>query len=132
VNDPVVQGFISSPAHPGSNITGFTFIDFEIIGKWVSLNDVVPDLRRVALMFDPDTSPYFVSYFSFIKAMKQTFLGEVEAAPVRSLPRREILAVPRLLALVGVVAIVRLLLWRCGRNDIVRRQRPPNPLQLEK
>jgi putative ABC transport system substrate-binding protein len=85
VNDPVGQGFVSSLAHPGSNITGFTFIDFEIIGKWVSLlNDVVPNLRRVALMFDPDTSPYFGGYLRSFKAMKQPFLGEVEAAPVRN------------------------------------------------
>jgi putative tryptophan/tyrosine transport system substrate-binding protein len=85
VNDPVGQGFIPSLAHPGSNITGFTFIDFEIIGKWVSLlNDVVPNLRRVALMFDPDTSPFFESYLRSFKATKHPFLGEVEAAPVRN------------------------------------------------
>src|SRR5262245_11746583 len=28
VNDPVEQGFVSSLAHPGGNITGFMFIDF--------------------------------------------------------------------------------------------------------
>src|SRR5262249_46461285 len=27
VNDPVDQGFVSSLAHPGANITGFSFID---------------------------------------------------------------------------------------------------------
>jgi putative ABC transport system substrate-binding protein len=85
VNDPVGQSFVSSLAHPGSNITGFTFIDFEIIGKWVSLlNDVVPNLRRVALMFDPDTSPFFGSYLRSFSTMKQPFSGEVEAAPVRN------------------------------------------------
>src|SRR5215469_4157835 len=31
VNDPVEQGFVSSLAHPGGNITGFTFIDFEMV-----------------------------------------------------------------------------------------------------
>jgi putative ABC transport system substrate-binding protein len=60
VNDPVGQGFIPSLAHPGSNISGFTFLDFAIIGKWVDmLYDVKPDLSRVTLMFNPDTSPYF-------------------------------------------------------------------------
>src|SRR5262249_20647326 len=29
VNDPVDQGFVSSLAHPGGNITGFMFIDFQ-------------------------------------------------------------------------------------------------------
>src|SRR5262249_36950425 len=35
VNDPVEQGFVSSLAHPGGNITGFTFIDFQMVGKWL-------------------------------------------------------------------------------------------------
>ena len=37
VNDPVDQGFVSSLAHPGGNITGFTFIDFEMVGKWLEI-----------------------------------------------------------------------------------------------
>src|SRR5262244_478741 len=56
--DPVGQGFISNLAHPGGNITGFSFIESEIIGKWINLlSDVKPDLSRVALMFNPDTVP---------------------------------------------------------------------------
>ena len=51
VNDPVGQGFISSLAHPGGNITGFTFLDFEIVGKWIDLlSDVKP--RSVAGRID--------------------------------------------------------------------------------
>src|SRR5262245_474902 len=30
VNDPVEQGFVSSLAHPGGNITGFSFVDFQM------------------------------------------------------------------------------------------------------
>jgi ABC-type uncharacterized transport system substrate-binding protein len=37
INDPVEQGFVSSLAHPGGNITGFTFIDFEMVGKWLEI-----------------------------------------------------------------------------------------------
>jgi putative ABC transport system substrate-binding protein len=33
VNDPVEQGLVSSLAHPGGNITGFMFIDFQMVGK---------------------------------------------------------------------------------------------------
>src|SRR5262249_49984558 len=33
VNDPVEQGFVSSLAHPGGNITGFSFVDFQMVGK---------------------------------------------------------------------------------------------------
>src|SRR5262249_22822703 len=31
INDPVDQGFVSSLAHPGGNITGFTFVDFQMV-----------------------------------------------------------------------------------------------------
>ena len=37
VNDPVGLGFVASLARPGGNITGFTFIDPELIGKWMEL-----------------------------------------------------------------------------------------------
>jgi putative tryptophan/tyrosine transport system substrate-binding protein len=33
VNDPVEQGFVASLSRPGGNITGFSFIDFPLIGK---------------------------------------------------------------------------------------------------
>src|SRR5215475_5902116 len=60
VNDPVGQGFISSLARPGANITGFTFIDFPMVGKWlVMLKAMVPNLSRALLMFNPATSPYY-------------------------------------------------------------------------
>ena len=35
VNEPVAQRFVSSLARPGGNITGFTLIDFSVIGKSV-------------------------------------------------------------------------------------------------
>ena len=37
VNDPVEQGFVSSLAHPAGNITGFMFIDFQMVGKWLEM-----------------------------------------------------------------------------------------------
>ena len=58
LNDPVGQGFISSLARPGGNITGFSLIDFPMIGKWSNmLKDAIPDVSRIALMFNPDTAP---------------------------------------------------------------------------
>ena len=50
VNDPVEQGFVASLAHPGGNITGFTFVDFPLIGKWLEmLKEIASGVRRVAL-----------------------------------------------------------------------------------
>lgn len=85
VNDPVSQGFISSLAHPGGNITGFTFIEFQLVGKWIELlSDVKPDLSRVALLFNPDSAPYYDVYIRSFKALPQQSSVELEALPVRS------------------------------------------------
>jgi putative tryptophan/tyrosine transport system substrate-binding protein len=47
VNDPVEQGFVSSLAHPGGNITGFTFVDFQMVGKWLEmLKEAAPGVAR--------------------------------------------------------------------------------------
>jgi putative ABC transport system substrate-binding protein len=85
VANPVGQGFISNLAHPGGNITGFSFIEPEIIGKWINLlSDVKPDLSRVALMFNPDTAPYYGAYLQSFKTLPQRNSVEIEAVHVRS------------------------------------------------
>jgi putative tryptophan/tyrosine transport system substrate-binding protein len=85
LNDPVGQGFISSLAHPGANITGFTLIDFPMIGKWLDmLKDVIPDLSRVALMFNPETAPYYDVYLRSFERESGSNAIEVTATPVRS------------------------------------------------
>src|SRR5262247_898146 len=63
VNDPVEQGFVSSLAHPGGNITGFMLIDFQMVGKWLEmLKEAAPGVARAALMFNPDTVPHYYVY----------------------------------------------------------------------
>jgi putative ABC transport system substrate-binding protein len=85
VNDPVVQGFVSSLAHPGGNITGFTFIDFQMVGKWLEmLKEAAPGVSRVALMFNPDTVPYYYIYLHSFEAVPRSIAVEVAAAPVRN------------------------------------------------
>jgi putative ABC transport system substrate-binding protein len=85
LNDPVGQGFVSSMSRPGGNITGFSFIDFSIIGKWVGLlKDVSPNLSRVALMFDPDTSPYWDVYLRSLERLPRPAGVDIKAAPVRN------------------------------------------------
>ena len=85
VNDPVRQGFISNLAQPGGNVTGFSFIEPEIVGKWINLlSDVKPDLSRVALMYNPNTAAYYDSYLRSFKALPQQSRIAVDAAPVRS------------------------------------------------
>jgi putative ABC transport system substrate-binding protein len=53
--DPIDQGFVSSLAHPGGNITGFTYADFAIGGKLVELlKETVPETHRLLVLLDPD------------------------------------------------------------------------------
>jgi putative ABC transport system substrate-binding protein len=55
VSDPVAQGFASSLAHPGGNITGFSAFEFSIGGKWLGLlKEVSPALARAGLMLAPE------------------------------------------------------------------------------
>jgi putative ABC transport system substrate-binding protein len=86
VNDPVGQGFISSLSRPGGNVTGFSFIEPEIVGKWINLlSDSKPDLSRVALMFNPGTAPYYDAYIRSFKAMPRRSTVQLEAIHVRSI-----------------------------------------------
>ena len=69
VNEPVAQGFVASLAQPGGNITGFTLIDFTVIGKSVELlKAMAPALSRIGLMFNPDTYPVYESYLRAFQA----------------------------------------------------------------
>src|SRR5262245_8488444 len=63
VNDPLGQGFVESLSRPGGNITGFTLIEFEILGKWVELlKELSPNIKRTTLLFNPITAPYYDSF----------------------------------------------------------------------
>jgi putative ABC transport system substrate-binding protein len=85
VNNPVGQGFISNLTNPGGNVTGFSFIEPEIVGKWINLlRDVKPDLARLALLFNPDTAPYYNAYLRSFKASPQQPGVEVNPAHVRN------------------------------------------------
>jgi ABC-type uncharacterized transport system substrate-binding protein len=55
VTDPVGQGFISSLARPGGNVTGFTFFEYAVFGKSLELlKEVAPGVTRVGFIFNPD------------------------------------------------------------------------------
>ena len=86
VNDPVGQGFIPNLKRPGGNITGFSFIEPEIIGKWINLlSDIKPGLTRVSLMFNPDTAPYYDRFIESYKALRGASPVEFGGAHIQSL-----------------------------------------------
>ena len=63
IAEPVAQGFITNMARPGGNITGFSLVDFPIVGKSVDLlKALAPTLTRVGLMYNPETYGFYDSY----------------------------------------------------------------------
>ena len=85
VNDPVGQGFIPNLKNPGGNITGYSFIEPEIIGKWINLlGDIKPALTRVTLMFNPNTAPYYDRFIQSYEATRGPSPVEVGGAHIQS------------------------------------------------
>jgi len=85
VSDPVAQGFVLSMARPGGNITGFTPFEFTMGGKWVDLlKQLVPSLKHIAVMFNPQTSPQSKFYMTAIESAAPSFGVSVSTAPVGS------------------------------------------------
>jgi putative ABC transport system substrate-binding protein len=81
INEPVVQGFITSMAHPGGNITGFTQVDFFVVGKSVEmLKAIAPELTRVGLMYNPETYSFYDTYLSRFQAEARWSMELMRAA----------------------------------------------------
>jgi putative ABC transport system substrate-binding protein len=58
MGDPIGSGFVTSLAHPGGNITGFTPAEFSIHGKRLELlKEIAPHITRVAVLFNPEQIP---------------------------------------------------------------------------
>ena len=52
--DPIEGGFIDSLARPGKNLTGITFLAYELVGKRLELfKEAVPRVSRVAVVANP-------------------------------------------------------------------------------
>src|SRR5437660_3426404 len=65
VSDPISSGFVASMARPGGNITGFTVLHASIAGKYLEmLKEMVPQLARVAIMYNPNSVPDAGKFFS--------------------------------------------------------------------
>jgi putative ABC transport system substrate-binding protein len=86
VSDPVGAGFVGKLSQPGGNITGFINMEAAIGGKWLGLlKEIAPQIRRAAIMFNPDTAPGGGSYFlDSFEAAARSLAIEPVTARVRS------------------------------------------------
>ena len=86
VGDPIRAGFVASLARPGGNLTGFINLEVSIAGKWLELlMDIAPSVKRVAIMFNPDTAPGGGSFFlPVVEAAARSLNVEPITAAVRS------------------------------------------------
>jgi len=88
VNDPV--DLVASLARPGGNITGFTFIDFPLIGKWMQmLKEIAPGVRRMMLLFNPQTAPFYPSFLRELGESAGSVVAGLSATPVRDVAELE-------------------------------------------
>jgi len=85
VSDPIGSGFAASFTRPGGNITGFTFVESALGGKWVEfLKEIAPSTARVALLFNPATAPPLQFYMPSIQAAASSFSIQVSSTPVHA------------------------------------------------
>ena len=83
LNDPVGQGIVASLARPGGNITGFTYIDFPLIGKWLELlKEIAPGVRRMTFMFSPPTAQWVPLFLRELGAAPASLAVELSETPV--------------------------------------------------
>jgi putative ABC transport system substrate-binding protein len=84
VSDPVAQGFIANVTKPGGNLTGFSMYEYSIGGKWLDLlKEIAPALARVAVLFNPDTSPQSKFFMRSVEAAAPALGVQAVAVPVR-------------------------------------------------
>jgi putative ABC transport system substrate-binding protein len=70
-SDPVGVGWIESIARPGANVTGFAIMEQSVLGKTLQLlKQIAPNLKRVALIFNPD-NPNTTSFAKWFESYAQ-------------------------------------------------------------
>ena len=81
--DPVKMGFVESLSHPGANVTGLTMMGSELSAKRLELlKEVVPRIRKIAIMFNP-SSPAEFNALRLAEQAAQSMGLQSHAAEVR-------------------------------------------------
>jgi len=82
--DPVALGLVQSFARPGGNSTGFTVNEPTIGPKLLQfLIEIAPRVRRIAVVFNPATSPFSQQMMRLIDEAAPTVGAQVITSPVQ-------------------------------------------------
>jgi putative ABC transport system substrate-binding protein len=104
VSDPVGQGHVKSLARPSGNITGFSNLEFSLVGKWLQLvKEIVPDVKRIGLMIHVSNAVSRGWYDEFRRIAPQLSFEPI-AAPYHD--RSEIEGIVKMLGLGAEGALV--------------------------
>jgi putative ABC transport system substrate-binding protein len=83
VAEPVDQGFVQSLSHPGSNITGFAYMERTVGAKWLALlTEIAPNVKRIAYIFSPKVAPYAHFYYEAAQAAGEKMGVRTDLHPV--------------------------------------------------
>ncbi len=64
VSNPIGLGLVETLSHPNGNATGFTNFEASMGGKWLELlKEIAPGVKRVAIIFNPDTAARGGSFY---------------------------------------------------------------------
>jgi putative ABC transport system substrate-binding protein len=84
-SDPVGAGYAKTLAQPGGNVTGFTLLEYSMLGKSLEiLKQIAPDIVRVALIYNPD-NPNATIYRRTAETASKPLAIEPLAAPIHGL-----------------------------------------------
>jgi putative ABC transport system substrate-binding protein len=85
VGDPVASRIVARLDRPSENITGFAIFESSLGGKWLQLlSEIVPGLKRAAVMFNLDTSPDVSRFMRSLETAAQSLKIAPISAPVHS------------------------------------------------
>jgi putative ABC transport system substrate-binding protein len=83
--DPVAAGLVLRLDRPGGNATGFANNETQLEGKLLELlSEIAPGLKRVAIMFNPDASPFLTYTLPSLETAARSLKVEAITAPVHS------------------------------------------------
>jgi putative ABC transport system substrate-binding protein len=82
--EAAVHTFINDWSHPGGYVMGFIYFVNSIFGKWLQLlKEIMPEIDRVAYLFNPESTVPGNYPISEIEAAARAIKVELIAAPVR-------------------------------------------------